>query len=123
MDAVLVYDGDCGICEASVRLLVRAKCRATPIPSQAWLLEHPDDELRCAAAALLVTDDAVLEGEHAVAGALRLSAWPGPWLGRLIDAPGVRILARHVYRLVARNRARISSAFGLQACTLEHPVR
>jgi len=119
MGATLVYDGDCGICDASVRLLALIGCQATAVTSRQWLVTHPDDAERCATAVLLVTDDGtVLEAEHAVAGALWLSQWPGPWLGRLIELPGVRVAAHALYRLVAANRARLSQALGLRVCAL-----
>lgn len=119
MGATLVYDGDCGICDASVRLLALIRCRATAVTSRQWLVTHPDDAGRCASAVLLVTADGTrLEAEHAVAEALQLSRWPGPWLGRLIERPGIRVATRSLYRLVAANRARLSHALGLRACAL-----
>lgn len=117
--ATLVYDGDCGICQASVDVLVRLGCRAAMVPSHDWLRTHPDDADRCAEAVVLVTEDGtVLEAERAVAGALRLSREPGPIAGRVIDAPGVRRLAGLVYRRVAANRTRLSAAFGLDTCAV-----
>lgn len=117
--ATLIYDGDCGICEASVGILGRLGCRAEMVPSNQWLRTHPDDADRCADAVVLVTDDGrVLEAERAVAGALRLSNGPAPIAGRVIDAPGVRPLAGLVYRRVAANRTRLSAALGLDACAV-----
>lgn len=119
MTATLIYDGDCGICQASVGLLARLGCRAEMVPSHEWLRTHPDDADRCADAVVLITDDGtVLEAERAVAGALRRSSVPAPIAGRVIDAPGVRRLAGLVYRRVAANRARLSAALGLDACAL-----
>jgi predicted DCC family thiol-disulfide oxidoreductase YuxK len=119
VESTLVYDGDCGICQASVGLLARAGCRAVAVPSHQWLCTHPDLAERAAASVLLIdADGTVLEAEHAVAGALGSCRRPVPWLGALIELPGVRLVARRIYRLVAPHRPRISRALGLTACTI-----
>jgi len=119
----LVYDGDCGICRAAVRLVDRLGCRAVPVPSQEWLRTHPEDAERCASSVLLVSSDGTsLESEQAVAGVLRRSRWPGPWLAAVIELPGVRTVAHHLYRYVAEHRTRISAALGMTACAVDdHP--
>jgi predicted DCC family thiol-disulfide oxidoreductase YuxK len=121
---ILVYDGDCGICQRSVRLLERVGCRVEPVASRQWLRTHPEDAERCASMVLLVSADGpILEAEHAVAGALRRSRRPLPWLGALIELPGIRSLAGCAYRLVAAHRTRISTALGLRACAIDdHPA-
>ncbi len=114
-----MYDGDCGICDASVRLLTRLGCRAEMVTSREWTATHPDDAERCEHAVLLVDPDGTsLEAERAVAQALRLSPLPLPWVGSLVDAPGVRVVSGYLYRLVARHRTRISSLLGLRSCAL-----
>lgn len=114
-----MYDGDCGICDASVRLLTRVGCRATMTTSREWVVHHPEDAERCENAVLLARPDGTsLEAERAVAQALRLSPLPLPWVGSLLDAPGVRVVSGYLYRLVARHRTRISSLLGLRSCAL-----
>jgi len=116
-----VYDGDCGICQKSVDLLTRIGSRVEPVPSSLWLVDHPEDTERTASMVLLVAPDGtVAEAEHAVAGALRLASRPAPWLGALIELPGIRLVARHAYRLVAAHRTRLSRALGLQVCSLDN---
>jgi predicted DCC family thiol-disulfide oxidoreductase YuxK len=123
MAATLVYDGDCGICDAGVRALRRIGCRAEMVPSQQWLRRHPEDAERCAEALLLVTDDGtVLEAELAVAEALRLSRRPASLAGAVIDAPGLRRLSARAYRRVAAGRSRLSARLGLVACALPERV-
>jgi len=119
----LVYDGDCGICQEAVRLLDRLGCRALPVPSHEWVRTHPEDAERCASSVLLVfSDGSSLESERAITGLLRLSRGPGPWLAALIELPGVRTVAHHLYRYVADHRTRISAALGMTACTVDdHP--
>jgi predicted DCC family thiol-disulfide oxidoreductase YuxK len=119
-ESTLVYDGDCGICQKSVELLARIGARVEPVPSHLWLVDHPEDAERTTTIVLLVGPDGrVAEAEHAVAGTLRLARRPAPWLGALIEVPGIHLLARHAYRLVAANRARISRSLGLKACALD----
>ena len=114
-----MYDGDCGICAASTRLLQRAGCVAVMVPSYDWIRSHPADAARTETSVLLVSPDGTtLEAERAVAGALRLSRWPLPWLGAFIELPGVRPVAHRAYTLVATHRRRLSTMLGLQACAL-----
>lgn len=107
---VLVFDGDCGMCTRSARLVER-RFRRRPedfdvAPSQA--LDLP---------ALGLTEGECLEalqwvepsgrrasGHAAVAAMLRRSwVWWRP-LGLVLVAPGVSRLAAVAYRWVARNR-------------------
>lgn len=119
VESTLIYDGDCGICQASVDLLARAGCRAEVVPSHEWLRTHPQHAERASSSVLLVGPDGdVIEGEHAVAAALRLCRRPLPWLGALIEAPGIHLLARRAYRLVADHRTRVSRTLGLTACSI-----
>jgi len=115
----LVYDGDCGICDASVRLLRRARCDATMVTSRTWVLDHPEHAEAATTSVLLVADDGtVLEGEVAVAAVLRRCRRPLPWLGAALGLPLVRVAAHHVYRLVADHRTRLSALVGLRACAV-----
>jgi predicted DCC family thiol-disulfide oxidoreductase YuxK len=116
---ILVFDGDCGICSASVGFLRRAGCTARMVTSQEWTASHPEDTARVAEAVVVVTPDGRrLEAQLGVAEALRLSSRPWPAIGAVIAAPGIRVVAGWVYRLVARNRTRLSSMVGLNACAL-----
>ena len=97
----------------------RVGARVEFVPSYVWLVDHPDDAERTGSMVLLVAPDgSVAEAEHAVAGALLLSRRPATWLGALIEVPGLHLFAKHAYRLVAANRARISAALGLDACAI-----
>lgn len=120
--AVLIYDGDCGICTASVRLLQRAGCRAEMVTSRRWALDRPADAERAARAVLLVTEDgSTSEAEAAVSEALRRCRRPLPWLGALIELPGMQWVAGRVYRWVADHRTAISTRLGLTACAVPDP--
>lgn len=119
MTATLVYDGDCGICQASVDLLARAGSTAVAVPSWRWVGDHPEHAELCTTTVLLVAPDgSVAVEESAVAGVLRTTRAPLRWLAPLLTLPGVRLLSRTVYRAVSRNRARLSKAIGRDACSI-----
>jgi predicted DCC family thiol-disulfide oxidoreductase YuxK len=108
-DAVLIYDGECNICIRSVEWIRRQD------PGGAIeLLAFQDPRLpirfpelpiqRCREAMQLLTPDGKRrEGAEAVEELLRIL--PGfRWLAWGFRVPGVRRLARAVYRYVARRR-------------------
>lgn len=112
---LLVYDGDCGFCTASVAWLRRR------LPAGSELTVAPWQDLDLRAVGLLPTE--VLEaawwvgpggdrrrGARAAAAALRAAG--GAWgvAGRVLDVPPVSWLAAAVYRLVARYRYRLPGA-------------
>jgi predicted DCC family thiol-disulfide oxidoreductase YuxK len=124
-ELVVVYDTDCGICHASARLLARLD----PL-SQLRLLGNDDDALppgvtpTLAAETICVVDPSngrCFVRARAVGRILRtLPGWAP--LGLLVDAPGIAQLCDAGYRLVARNRHRISAALGLAACGIRATV-
>lgn len=119
MTATLVYDADCGLCTAGVRLLSRLDCDVEVVPSTVWIRAHPEHARRCEDAILLVVGDGrVLESERAVAATLRRCRRPARAIGVAIDAPGIRVLAARAYRWVAAHRAALSARLGLRACGL-----
>ena len=111
--AVVIYDGTCGLCQGSVAWLAR---RAVPgqlelLPCQAperparfpWMEERGCLE----AIQLVLPDGRMLSGASAIPEILRrLRGWRR--LAPLFELPGVGLLARPVYRWVARHRYRIS---------------
>jgi predicted DCC family thiol-disulfide oxidoreductase YuxK len=112
MESVLIYDGDCGICNQSADW---ARAHLPPgtevvawqaLPDLAALGLSVDD---VESAAWWIDDDGTLwRGERAIAQALRAAG--GRWraLGAVVDARPVRPVARLVYDWVARNRHRLS---------------
>jgi predicted DCC family thiol-disulfide oxidoreductase YuxK len=109
---VLIYDGDCGICNQSAdwaRAHLPPDTEIVPwqsLPDLAALGLTVDD---VESAAWWVNDDGTMRrGERAVAQALRAAG--GRWrvAGAVVDAPPMRPVARAVYAWVARNRHRLS---------------
>ena len=106
---VVLYDGECGLCDAGMRWL-RARDRWGRfefLPYQAPERRHRFPALE---------DRALAEAMHVVApdGVVRAGADAAPWifanlpgwslLARVLSLPGIRSLARPVYRFVAQRR-------------------
>jgi predicted DCC family thiol-disulfide oxidoreductase YuxK len=112
MKPVVVYDGDCGICEASARWIL------AHVPSLD-VVSHHQYGLTHIGSVWFVTDNGRLEGAAAVSAILK-SATSGVYraIGVAIGLPGVLFIAGLVYSLVARNRRHISRLLGMNACGL-----
>ena len=112
MQATVIYDGDCGICEASARW-IRQRFPEVSV------LSHYEYGLSSIGAVWLITDAGRKEGSVAVASLLRMSPtrlWR--YVGVFMQLPLIRNIARMAYWCVAKNRARISRWVGLKACGL-----
>ncbi|MGW5327037.1 thiol-disulfide oxidoreductase DCC family protein [Streptomyces sp. NPDC004014] len=107
---VLVYDGDCGFCTASVNLVRRWIRPPCDITARQWagLQALGVTEERAEYEVLWVTPDGTVYG-GAQAVAKLLSSARGGWAvaGAVLQLPPVRLLAHGVYRAVARNRHRL----------------
>ena len=112
MQPVVVYDGDCGICEASARWIL------THIPS-VEVVSHHQYGLAHIGSVWFVSDSGRLEGAAAVSAILKSANAPVyRAIGVVIGLPGVLFIAGLVYALVARNRRHISRLLGMNACGL-----
>lgn len=107
---VLLFDGDCGFCTASVQWLERwVQPTATVI---AWqftdLAALGVDIHECQTSIQWVTAPGRTTSEAVAAAAvLRTGRTPWPIVGRALMVPGVRQVANSVYRLIAANRYRL----------------
>jgi predicted DCC family thiol-disulfide oxidoreductase YuxK len=111
-NAVVVYDGDCGICEASSRWILRHVDSVSVLSHREYGLEH-------IGSVWLVSDQGRIEGARAVAKILKMAR--GKLLnavGIVIDLPVIRTLAAGVYYLIARNRRHLSRLFRMKACAI-----
>lgn len=119
MALTVVYDADCGVCQASVRWVQRRDRRdlfrfvpddADPLP--AGVLRDETEHT------LVVLDgDRKLTRAAGVARILReLRGWK--LAGAALNLPGLRQLANLGYDQFARNRHRVSAALGLRACAV-----
>ncbi|WP_053644382.1 MULTISPECIES: thiol-disulfide oxidoreductase DCC family protein [unclassified Streptomyces] len=116
---VLVYDGDCGFCTASVavaRRLLRPACEFTPWQS-ADLASLGVPRERAEYEALWVTPDgAVHGGAQAVARLLLRTGGGWAVLGAVLARAPVRWIAHAAYRVVANNRQRLPG--GTRTCAV-----
>lgn len=112
---IVVYDGDCGICEASANWITSHVPGVRVVSHRAHGLDRID-------AVWFITNGNKMEGALAVAAILRRArSRTVRAVGLVIGLPVVRSLAAVVYSLVARNRRRLSSLLGLRACAIEAP--
>jgi predicted DCC family thiol-disulfide oxidoreductase YuxK len=122
----LVFDGDCAFCTTTAtwvaeRLRRRDHPEARLVPWQFTDLRAlGTTSERTQREVLWVTPDGeIFGGAAAFAQWLRFRGGAYGVLGRVIDLPGVRVLATAVYRLIARNRHRMPG--GSPACALPPP--
>ena len=112
MQSVVVYDGDCGICEASAGWIVDHVPTVDVVSHHQYGLTH-------IGSVWFVTDNGRLEGATAISAILKLAnARIYRAIGVVIGLPGVHFIAGLVYALVARNRRHISRLLGMNACGL-----
>ncbi len=113
----VLFDADCGLCTRSAGWLATWSAasveplQAVDLPTLGIDATRADSELP----AVLVSGD-VVYGSDAIAAALASGPWwarAASWTMRL---PGVRVLGRAVYGIVARNRHRLPGGTG--ACRL-----
>ncbi|MBX9426773.1 thiol-disulfide oxidoreductase DCC family protein [Streptomyces lateritius] len=116
---VLVYDGDCGFCTTSANFVerhVRPRCDIVP-----WQFTDLDalgiTRERAAYEVVWVAPAGAVDGGARAVAKTLLSAG-GVWapLGAVLLLPGVRGVARGVYRLVATHRHRLPG--GTPACAV-----
>jgi predicted DCC family thiol-disulfide oxidoreductase YuxK len=108
--AVVVYDGDCGICEKCAELMRKWA-------PQLNVQSHYEYGLQEIDAVLFVSGGTQFSGAPAVSKILRsCRSHFLRLIGHIMRLYVVRTIAALVYSLVARNRARISRLLGLNAC-------
>lgn len=110
--SILVYDGDCGLCERTADF---ARRRAPGVTVR----DHRTHGLDAIDAVIYARGDRTLTGAPAIASLLRDFTGRG-WraLGTVLGLPVVRIVAAGAYWVIARNRRRLSRILGLRACGL-----
>jgi len=109
---VVVYDGDCGICEWSAGWITRNVPGVDVVSHQQYGVAH-------LSSVWFVTWAGRFEGAAAVSEILKRSRLKSSRLiGSFIGLPMIRTLASVVYFVIAKNRRTISRLFGLRACSL-----
>lgn len=113
---MLVFDGECGFCTSSARLLARIGARAEMVPWQrADLPGLGLTKEEVAASVQWVESDGAIRSGHEAAAAALVSAG-GIWRigGQAILLPGISTVAARAYRLIADNRRHLPG--GTPAC-------
>ena len=108
----MYFDDDCGLCTQCV-LWLRARSGGVEYVAMSHGIGVQNTVV------LELADGACIKGAAAVGVVLRQCGQPWRVVGTMIGLKGVSALAAAVYYVVARNRSRISSALGWQACSLE----
>ena len=119
MGLVVVYDADCGVCQASVAWVRNRDRRSVVAFVGNDATELPAGVSRDETEHTMVVLDGGRKFVRAegVARILReLRGWSA--LGAVLRAPGVRQLANLGYDAFAKRRHRVSAALGLRACAV-----
>ena len=124
MKTVVVYDGLCGLCTRSVRLVKRLDWlhALEYLDAQDWEqvhLRYPqlDQQAILGQIHLIALDQRVYVGYEGIRRVLR-DLPPVTWLYPLLFLPGITWLGPRVYRWIAAHRYQISCALGRPAeCT------
>jgi predicted DCC family thiol-disulfide oxidoreductase YuxK len=118
---VVIYDGDCGFCSASVRW-AQARIRRLPAAQPFQFTDLAALGLtrqECEQAVQFVdADGSIHSGDQAIARALFASGRGWLLLGRLMSLPGVRAIGAVAYGLIARHRHRLPGS--TNACDTSH---
>lgn len=114
---IVVYDGDCGICQASARWIERHV-------ADVEVLSHHEYGVAELGSVWFIDTDRMHEGAEAVGEVLCLARSAGlRATGRALSWPVVRLVAKGAYRAVARNRRLISRALRMNACAVPSSPR
>lgn len=116
---LLVFDGDCAFCSASVRVGQRWIKRMPVVQPYQFtdLVALGLTAEQCNEAVQFVAADGRVHAAHDAVSMLLRGAGKGWWvLGSLMRLPGVHWFSGVVYRWVARNRHRLPG--GTAECTL-----
>ena len=116
---VVVYDADCGVCQASVGWVKRRDRKGVFEFVGNDVERLPEGVSREETEHTMV----VLEGERKMVrgeGVARILQELRGWslLGTALRAPGVRQIANWGYDRFARNRHRVSAALGMRVCAV-----
>lgn len=109
---VVVYDGDCGICEWSASWIRRNV-------SGVDVVSHREYGVSYLSSVWFITWSGRYEGAAAVSEILKRSRVKGyQYIGTALGLPIVRSIAAGVYFVIAKNRRTISKIFRLRACSV-----
>lgn len=117
MGLLVVYDADCGVCQASVAWVRRRDRRSAVhfLGNDAASLPAGVSSAETEHTIVVLDGPRKFVRADGVARILReLRGWSA--LGAVLRVPGIRQLANLGYDAFARRRHRVSAALGLRAC-------
>jgi predicted DCC family thiol-disulfide oxidoreductase YuxK len=117
MAIAVIYDADCGVCQASVAWARRRDLRGALqfVGNDVAQLPAGVTREETEHTAVVIDGERKLVRADAVARVLReLRGWS--MMGALLRPPGIRQLANVGYDAFARRRHRVSAALGMRAC-------
>jgi predicted DCC family thiol-disulfide oxidoreductase YuxK len=119
MHGTLVYDGDCGFCTKSAKLIAgQAKGRIAIVPWQRADLDALGLTAEtCQKAVQWVDDRGVASGDVAIARSLIARGGVAKPLGWALRTPPIRWIAPFGYRTLAANRGKLPGA--TDACRID----
>jgi len=116
---LVVYDADCGVCQASVAWIRKRDRRRVFQFLGNDVAELPPGISREETEHTLIVLDGAQKLVRAAGVARILRELPGwPPISALLRAPGIRVVANWAYDRFAQNRHRISAALGMRSCAL-----
>ena len=121
---IVVYDADCGVCQASVAWVRKRDRRAIFqfVGNDSAQLPPGVSREETEHTMIVLDGGRQLVRAEGVARILsELRGWSA--IGVLLRAPGVRHLARWGYDKFAQNRHRVSAALGVRACAMPERKR
>jgi predicted DCC family thiol-disulfide oxidoreductase YuxK len=121
---IVVYDADCGVCQASVAWVRKRDRRGIFqfVGNDAADLPPGVSREETEHTVIVLDRGRKLVRAEAVARILReFRGWSA--IGALLRAPGVRRLASWGYDRFARHRHRVSAALGMRACAMPERKR
>ncbi|MBL8066337.1 MAG: DUF393 domain-containing protein [Chthonomonadaceae bacterium] len=114
----LFYDGECNLCHGSQLQVVRWAARAKqPIETDVLQSANAREQGFDGDAMVLVADQTYF-GHNAWLCLMRVAPWYLRWIGYVGSLPGVNVLAKAGYGIVAKYRKKW---FGQRACPLPEP--
>lgn len=117
---ILIFDGDCGFCTSSIKLIKKLihkhpeikPYQQTDLPSLGISREECQSAIK-----FFQESERIFSGAQAFAQFLKLSSPPWKLIGYFLDLPGIKWFSEFVYRLIARNRYHLPG--GTPACELK----
>ena len=119
MRPLMIFDGDCGFCTASVNFIrrwIRPRCDIEPWQRTDLPLYGLTPEECTQAVQFVDAERHVTSGSRAVMAMLRTAPVPWPAVGIVGDLPGVAWVADRAYRWIAANRLKLPGS--TPACAL-----